>query len=171
MMKTSDKLIYDEKVSSKRTEALFLALMVIFCLFCIWRVSAVSLDILAVVFFGLSVLFLFYAVNFRTLMIRLTHESLKLTFGIFTWTIPLDNIEACQLDDNLPALMEYGGAGIHFMLIRKRYRASFNFLEHSRVVIGLKRKVGPVRDISFTTCQPNELIRLIQGAISARKAA
>ncbi len=170
-MKTSDKLIYEEKVTSKRTEALFLALMAIFSLLCIWRVSAVSMDILAVVFFGLSVLFLFYSVNFKTLMIRLTNESLQLTFGIFTWTVLPDNIETCQLDDNLPALMEYGGAGIHFMLIRKRYRASFNFLEHSRVVIGLKRKVGLVRDISFTTCQPDELIQLIQGAISARKAA
>jgi hypothetical protein len=170
-MKSSDKLIYYEKVTSKRTETLFLALVVIFSLFCIWRVIAVSMDILAVVFFGLSVLFIFYSVNFRTLIIRLTDESLRLTFGIFTWTVPLDNIETCQLDDNLPALMEYGGAGIHFMLIRKRYRASFNFLEHSRVVIGLKRKVGPVRDISFTTCQPIELIQRIQGAISARKVA
>lgn len=170
-MKTSDDLIYDEKVSSKRTETLFLGLMVIFGLLCIWRVSAVGMDILAVVFFGLAVLFLFYAVNFRTLMIHLTDEALKLTFGIFTWAVPLDNIETCQLDENLPALMEYGGAGIHFMLIRKRYRASFNFLEHSRVVIGLKRKVGPVRDISFTTCQPNEVIQRIQGAISARKVA
>jgi hypothetical protein len=66
--------------------------------------------------------------------------------------------------------MRLGGAGIHFMLINKRYRASFNFLEHSRVVIALKRKVGPVRDISFSTRQPDEVLRLIQGAISAKAA-
>jgi hypothetical protein len=65
--------------------------------------------------------------------------------------------------------MKYGGAGIHFMFVHKRYRASFNFLEHPRVVIGLKRKAGLVKDISFSTCQPNELIRLVQGSISVER--
>jgi hypothetical protein len=65
--------------------------------------------------------------------------------------------------------MKYGGAGIHFMFIHQRYRASLNFLEHSRVVIELKRKAGPVRDISFSTCRPNELIQRIQRTIAANK--
>ena len=43
--------------------------------------------------------------------------------------------------------------------------------QHSRVVIGLKRKAGLVRDISISTCQPDELIQLIQGAISVNKTA
>ena len=170
-MKTNDNLIYNEKVSSKWTEVLFLALTILFSLLLIWRVISSNLDVLAVVFFCLFALFLFYSVNYRTLIVRITDESLKLIFGIFTWTVPFENIEQCQLDDDLPLLMKYGGAGIHFMLIRKRYRASFNFLEHSRVVIRLKRKAGLVKDISFSTCQPNELIQLIQGAISADKAA
>jgi len=55
----------------------------------------------------------------------------------------LDNVEGCCLDD-IPMLMRMGGAGIHFMLIRKRYRASFNFLEHPRVVIAFKKKEGLV---------------------------
>jgi hypothetical protein len=67
--------------------------------------------------------------------------------------------------------MKYGGAGIHFMLIHKRYRVSFNFLEHPRVVIALKRKAGWVRDVSFSTCQPNELIQLIQGAMLTHRTA
>ena len=169
-MKTNDNLIYNEKVSSKWTAVLFLALTILFSLLLIWRVVSSNLDFLAVVFFCLFALFLFYSVNYRTLIVRITEESLKLIFGIFTWTVPFENIEQCQLDDDLPLLKKYGGAGIHFMLIRKRYRASFNFLEHSRVVIRLKRKAGLIRDISFSTCQPNELIQLIQGAISADKA-
>jgi len=64
-----------------------------------------------------------------------------------------------------------GGAGIHFMMIRKRYRASFNFLEYPRVVIALKRKVGPVQDISFSTRRPDDVLRLIREAVSAKKAA
>lgn len=166
----TDDLIYNERVSSNRTEALFLALTILFFLLLIWRVNAGSLDILAAVFFFLFIFFFFYSVNYRTLIIRLTSKSLKLTFGIFTWSVPLDNVEACCLDD-IPMLMRMGGAGIHFMSIRKRYRASFNFLEHPRVVIAFKRKVGLVRDISFSTRRPDDVLRLIQEAVSVKRAA
>jgi hypothetical protein len=67
--------------------------------------------------------------------------------------------------------MRMGGAGIHFMSIRKRYRASFNFLEHPRVVIAFKRKAGLVRDISFSTRHPDDVLRRIQEAASATGAA
>jgi hypothetical protein len=82
----------------------------------------------------------------------------------------LHNVEGCRLDD-LPVLMRYGGAGIHFMFIRRRYRASFNFLEHPRVVISLKRRAGPVRDVSFSTRRPDEVIRLVEAAVSTSSAA
>lgn len=93
-------------------------------------------DLLASVLLFFSCFFLFYSVNYRILVIRLTSKSLKLSFGIFRYAIPLDKVHECQLDDDLSLLMKYGGAGIHFMCIRNRYRVSFNFPEHSRVVIG-----------------------------------
>jgi len=161
----TDDLIYNERVSSNKTEILFLALTTLFFLLLAWRVNAGNADLLAAVFFCLFGLFLFYSVNYRTLIIRLTPESLKLTFGIFTWIVPLDNVEECRLDE-LPILMRMGGAGIHFMSIRKRYRASFNFLEHPRVVVAFKRKRGPVCDISFSTRRPDDVLRLIQEAVS-----
>lgn len=166
----TDDLIYNERVSSNRTEALFLALTLLFCLLLIWRVNAGIVDLLAAAFFCLFGLFLFYSVNYRTLNIRLTPESLEFTFGIFTWIVPLDNIEECRLDE-LPILMRMGGAGIHFMSIWKRYRASFNFLEHPRVVVAFKKKRGPVCDISFSTRRPDDILRLIQEAVSANSTA
>jgi Ca2+/Na+ antiporter len=166
----TDDIIYEERVSSNRTEALFLGLTAIFLFLMIWRVNVGGLDFLTVLFFCFFSIFLFYSLNYRNLIIRLTHEYLRLTFGLFTWTVPLDNIEACCLDD-VPIFMRMGGAGIHFMIIRKRYRASFNFLEYPRVVIAFKRKVGPVRDISFSTQQPNDILRLIQQEISAKRVA
>jgi len=169
-MITNDDLKYDERVTSNKTEALFIALTLLFFLLLIWRVNAGRLNLLAVVLFCLFGLFLFYSVNYRTLIIRLTSEFLKLRFGIFTWTVPLDNVEECRLDD-IPVLMRMGGAGIHFMSIRKRYRASFNFLEHPRVVIALKRKTGPVRDISFSTRRPDDVVRLVRDAVSVKSAA
>jgi hypothetical protein len=166
----TNNLIYTESISSNKTEALFLVLMMLSLLLLIWRVTSDGLDILAVAFICLFIIFLFYLLNYRTLLIHLTPDSLKLTFGIFTWTIPVDNIQECSLDE-LPAIMKYGGAGIHFMFIRKRYRASFNFLEYPSIVIAFKRKVGPVWDISFSTRKPDDILRFIQQAISAKRAA
>lgn len=165
----ADDLVYEERVSSKATEALFLALAALFVLLLIWRLSAVRLDALAVVFVCLSVFFLFYAVNYQTLVIRLTPERLALRFGLFTWKVPLDNVEACRLDD-IPTLVRLGDPGIHFMGVRERYRASFNLLEHPRVVIAFKSKVRPVQDLSFSTRHPKEILRRLQEARSAHRS-
>ena len=167
----SDSILYSEKVTSKKTAYLFIALTLLFCILLTWRVMASGLDFLAGLFLFLSCLFLFYVFNYRNLVIRLTAESLRLSFGIFSWAIPLDNIGECQLDDDLPVLMKYGGAGIHFMMVKGRYRASFNFLEHPRVVIGLINKAGWVRDVSFSTCYPDEVIQRVQAAISTNQPA
>ena len=156
----AEQLIYSERVSSKWTEALFVALMLFFFGLFAWRLDSGRVGLLAVVFLGLGLVFAFYTLNYRTLVISLTPSAFRLTFGIFAWRVPLDNIAGCSRDE-IPGLVRYGGAGIHFMVFRKRYRVSFNFLEHPRLVIALKRKVGLVRDVSFTTRQPEELIRLL----------
>jgi membrane protein YdbS with pleckstrin-like domain len=171
MRKSGDQtnaLIFTERVSSNKTEALFLALTVLFLLLLIWRFSTVGLDWLAAVFLFFILVFIFYSLNYRTLVIRLTPDALRLTFGIITWTVPMENIQECSLDE-LPAVMKYGGAGIHFMTIRRRYRASFNFLEYPRVVIAFRRKVGLVWDISFSTNHPDEVIGCIRKAISINR--
>jgi hypothetical protein len=164
----TDGLLYHERVSSNRTTALFLALTILFLLLFAWRVSDGRPDALGWVFLCFSSFFLFYTVNYRTLVIRLTPQSLKLTFGIFTWRVPLDNVAECRLDE-LPLFVRTAGAGIHFINVRKRYRASFNFLEYPRVVIAFKRKVGPVRDISFSTRRPDDVLWLVQEAVAANR--
>jgi hypothetical protein len=93
--------------------ALCMALTTLFFTLFAWHMTIGDPGILGIVSFCLFGVFLFYSVNYRTLRIRITAESLKLTFGIFTWTVPLDNIGECRLDD-LPALMKYGGAGVSF---------------------------------------------------------
>lgn len=161
-------IYYREKLSSFKTEVLFLALMLLFCLSSAWRVITAGMDALAVLFTFLAILFLFYSLNFRTLEILIVPEFLKLTFGIFKWKVPVEYIADCRLDE-LPVMMKYGGAGIHFMLIRKRYRVSFNFLEYPRVVVALRQKAGPVCDISFSTRQPEQVLQLLQGILVAAK--
>ncbi len=165
-MTTDEGIKYFEKISSRKTEWLFVSLTILFFLLFVWRMNVSGWNGLTVVILVFACFFLFYSVNYRTLIISITDETLKLTFGVFTWTVPFDNIESCSLDE-IPAMMKNGGAGIHFMFVRKRYRASFNFLEHPRVLIAFKNKVGPVRDISFSTSRPDDVLRFLQEAISA----
>jgi Ca2+/Na+ antiporter len=157
----AEEIIYTEKLQSNKTEALFAGLTVVFFLVFMWRMSLGSLDVLGAVFLAFFVMFLFYSLNYRTLVIQISVTALRIKFGILSWRVPLENIEGCRLDE-LPTLMRQGGAGIHFMLIRNRYRASLNFLEYPRVVVALKKKIGPVRDISFSTRQPEEIIQVIK---------
>jgi hypothetical protein len=161
---TATDPVFQETLSSKRTEALFVALTALFLLLYAWRIRASGAGFLSAVFLFFCVFFLFYAINYRTLRIHLTPERFKLKFGIFTWTVPLENIESCTRDD-LP-LTRIGGAGIHFTSIRRRYRVMFNFLEYPRLVLALKKKQGPVRDVVFSTRRPEEFERLINEAVA-----
>src|SRR4030067_1012978 len=85
---------YLERVSSNRTEALFVVLTLLSLFLFAWRSKGDGLDSWSVVFFCLFVFFLFYSLNFRTLRLRLTAEDLQLKFGLFVWTIPLRNKRA-----------------------------------------------------------------------------
>lgn len=161
--------IYFEKISSTRTEALFVFLTILFFLASAWFARIALFSGWSILFFCLFAFFLFYALNYRTLIIRLDQQTLWLQFGIFTWTIPVHNMEDC-FPDTTP-LTRIGGAGIHFTPLHGRYRAMFNFLEYPRVVIALKVKQGLVRDVAFSTHQPEEVIRLIKGQAKIQHAA
>jgi hypothetical protein len=159
-----ENLLYEERLTSGRTQALFLGLAALCGGLSACRARAGRRGRRAAVALGVGAAFFgFYALNYRTLGIQLTPSTLKLTFGLFCWRVPLDNVASCGLDD-LPPLLRYGGAGLHFMFVRQRYRASFNFLEYPRLVIALCRPIGPVRDISFSTRQPEGWCRLIAAA-------
>lgn len=156
---------YYERVSSRRTEALFLVLTLLFAALAwrrarIRRARGASRDRLTNTFAGLSIFFLFYTLNYRTLIISLYPDKITLRFGLFSWQIAMDNIDHCSLDDT--SLWRIGGAGIHFSLIKGRYRAMFNFLEYPRVVVTLKQKRGPVWDIAFSTPRPYQVLEYIK---------
>ncbi len=141
-----------------------MGLTLLFLALTFWRVNSSGTDCLAGVLSFFMALFLFYTLNYRILIVRFTREELELRFGVFRWTVPAENVDSCQPDE-LPALKRFGGAGIHFMVVRGKYRVSFNFLEHARVAVTLKKKNGPVSEISFSTRRPDDVIRAIQAAI------
>jgi hypothetical protein len=159
-----DKEIYKEELSSPRTEALFVTITGVFLFLSVWNWLRADHNIWTVLSLIFFVFFLFYSLNYRTLIINLSPETLQLTFGIFTWRIAVANVESCYLDT--PSIGSIGGAGIHFTWIKGKYRAFFNFLEHPRVVVTLKKKKGPVQEIAFSTRHPEQVMQIIQSGLS-----
>lgn len=146
---------YNEKLSSAKTEALFIVLTLVFLVLFVWRWPSLGWNGWTIAFLCLFIFFLFYSLNYRRLKIQLTADTLQLTFGIFTWKIAISNIKNCYLDEN--TIWRFGGAGIHFMFVKGKYWAFFNFLEYPRVVVTLKKKKGLVQEIAFTTRQPEQI--------------
>lgn len=154
--------MYSEELSSVKTQALFVLLTLVF-----FSLFGLSLSInhwggWTVTFLCISLFFFSYILNYRTLKISIKPDSLKLTFGIIIWTIPINNIEDCYRDED--TFRRFGGAGIHFMFVNRKYRAFFNFLEYPRVVILLKEKKGRVQEIAFTTKHPEQVMDLLKNS-------
>jgi hypothetical protein len=151
---------YEERLSSLRTEALFIALTLLPLAVFAFRFPSAGMDGWSIFLLAVVAMFLFYSLNYRVLVIRVGPNALRLRFGLFEWTIALQNIESCTLDR--VSVWRVGGAGIHFTSIGRRYRALFNFLEYPRLVVGLKEKKGPVRDVVFSTRNPAQVMALLQ---------
>lgn len=157
-------LLYEERLRSPRMTALFALLTALFGALAAWRALAGGMDGWGVLCVILAAIFLVYVLNYRELRIGITRQALTLTFGIFRWRIPQANIAACALDDALKPLERYGGAGIHFMFVNGRYRASFNFLEGPRLALRLKQKAGMVAEVSFSTRHPQRIMEVLGAA-------
>jgi hypothetical protein len=156
----TSQTLYDERLSSVRTEALFIVLTPVPLAVFARRVQSAGIDGWSVFLLAVTAMFLFYSVNYGTRVTRVGADVLRLRFGLFEWKLAVQNIKFC-LPDTV-SLWPIGGAGIHFTFIDRRYRAMFNFLEYPRLVVGLKMKKGPVRDVVFSTRRPAELMALLQ---------
>lgn len=158
--------IYSEKLQSSLTTFLFVDLALIFLVLFGWRVTTVGWKFTPGLFLFLGVFFLFYVFNYRILRIQISEEALILRFGLVRWKTELGNIQDCALDDP-PLWIKYGGAGVHFAMVQGLYRAFFNFLEGPRILVTFKEKQGPVQALSFSTRQPDQILEVLRGRISA----
>lgn len=147
---------YYEELSSSKTSLLFLGLMILFLGIFAWRVRVVGFHTGPIICLCIAFLFGFYVLNYRILKITISDEMLELKFGLVRWRILLSNIAAYGLDDS-PWIIKYGGAGVHFAFVKGKYRAFFNFLEYSRVLISFHQKQGPVRELVFSTRKPDQV--------------
>ena len=154
-------LIYSEKLTSIGTSLFFAFLSFLFFLLFAWLYSIVGWRFFTGLCLGLGIFFFLYVINYRDLIIRITDEKLILRFGIVPWKSELKNIMAAEIDDS-PAIIRYGGAGVHFAFVGAKYRAYFNFLEYPRVAVHYKEKQGLVRSLVFSTKFPDEIIRILE---------
>ena len=72
---------YEESVSSYRTQALFWTLTAAFFLLFVMRTVATGWNVLALAMLLASVFFLFYSLNYRSLVIRLVRREWKTMEG------------------------------------------------------------------------------------------
>lgn len=155
-----EQVLFSERLRSTRTTALFALLSLLFA----WLAAILYSDGRFSAFFVVCVLlvpvFLFYVINYRVLRISLTHSNLQLCFGLVRWRVPLENIAGAYIDQ-LPVVAYFGGAGVHFMLVRKTYRVSFNFLEYPRLTLRLRQARGAVSEVSFSTRQPEKMLAVL----------
>ena len=157
--------LYTEQIKSSGTSLLFLFLSILFFTLFGWRISVVGFRFFPGLFAFLGLFFFLYVLNYRTLEITINSTHLKLKFGLISWKTRLDNIQEIRLDDS-PAVIKYGGAGVHFAFVKGIYRVFFNFLEYSRVLVSFKEKRGLVQQLVFTTRQPDQVLALIRTRIS-----
>lgn len=152
--------MYHERLSSPRTQTLFVVLSLLFLSGFAWLARAGSPGWVAWALLGLGLVFGFYVLNYHTLHIDIDEQRLLLRFGLFRCRVPLNNIEAVEMDP--VSLWRIGGAGIHFTWISGRYRVMFNFLQYERLLIHLKRRQWPVVDVAFSSAQPGQIQALVE---------
>lgn len=153
--------LYAEKLQSNLTTGLFAFLALVFLALSGWRAAGAGWSFTPVLFLFLGLIFLFYTFNYRTLRIEIYPEALTLKFGLVRWRLELANIRDCELDDP-PLWIKYGGAGVHFAMVKGMYIAFFNFLDGPRVRATLRRKQGLVQALSFSTRQPDLVLDLLR---------
>jgi len=109
-------------------------------------------------FLFMFLLFLGVTINFSRLSIRITHLSVKVSYGIFRYIIPWENIKNCYLDE--ASTINYGGWGIRIGKVQGRWRLVYNVIGAPRVVLSLKK--GKFKEFVFSTEKPEEVMNIIR---------
>ena len=90
--------------------------------------------------------------NFNKLAIKVTTQSLTVSFGVFKRVIPWDNINSCYLDD-ASAIGSYGGWGIRMAKVKGKWRLVYNIIGYPAVVLELEE--GRFKEFVFSTRNPD----------------
>lgn len=157
-------ILYREKLSSKYITSIFLffASILLFCM--IYQVLIGPLGnnpapnwLLAIIF----LFFIFLALNFLILVVKITSEFLIVGYGIFKHKINWKDVENVYRDK--ASVVKYGGWGIRFGKVEGIWRLVYNIPESDRIVLKLKK--GNFREFVFSTKNSENVLKLIKEQI------
>ncbi|MFQ5909007.1 MAG: hypothetical protein ACE5JE_09340 [Thermoplasmata archaeon] len=111
-----------------------------------------------VLYLGVAAVFLFLAVSFSRLIIRMTLDSLQIGYGMFRWRIRWGEIEGVELDE-LSALRE-GGVGVRVLKVKGKWRIVYSVVGGPRIVLSVRS--GRFREVVFSTKNPEEVTALVR---------
>ncbi len=105
--------------------------------------------------------------NLRRLTVELGENEIAVGFGIIRHAVPWERVEKVRRAGRSPG--PYGGAGWRVRRLPGGWIMAFADLRSPRVVLELRG--GRLRELVFSTRNPAEVIRLIQGRLAERGEA
>jgi len=110
------------------------------------------------VYLVIGIVMLFITINFSILAIRITTVDLTVSYGVFSYRIPLTKIINCYRDES--SVLGYGGFGIRIGSAGGNTRLVYNTPGDPRVVVKLRE--GRFQEYVFSTRNPDLVIELIR---------
>ena len=116
-----------------------------------YTVSAIILTLIALV-----------SINFITLRIRITAQTLTVSYGVFRDIVPLTTITGAY-PDTVRSILPCGGWGIRFGRYAGQWRKVYNAIGYQNVVVRLTGR--RITELAFATREPEKVLFLINREI------
>ncbi|MCS7116214.1 MAG: hypothetical protein RMJ31_03000 [Nitrososphaerota archaeon] len=154
-----NSIIYEERIISKWM-IIILTVPIVLLLFVFYQLYREGVEIQQ--FFGYFLLIILIllglVMNFSTLIVRFTTQSISVGYGILKYNIEWKDIEDCYLDKT--PTIKYGGWGIRIGKVEGRWRLVFNVIGSPRIVLSLKR--GRFKEFVFSTNDPQKVMGMVK---------
>lgn len=160
--------VYEEKIFSKWITGILTIVTIVFLIVLVHQILVGQIGVhptLNWFFLLIFLLFLGLTINFSMLGIKITTQSIFVSYGIFKHAVLLENAEDCYLDE--ASSMRYGGWGIRLGRVNGKWRLVYNVIGGPRIVLSLKK--GRFREFVFSTKNPEELMRVVKQRIGRIK--
>lgn len=160
-----EEYLYEERIIAKWLLLIFVALTSFMLFFLLYQmfIGPFGGDPAPNWFYLLMFLvFLVLLVNFYGISIKMTHQHILVSYGLFKKVYQFDNIEAIRVDDT--SVIKYGGAGIRIAKVKGKRTLVFNVIGGPRVVLTLNE--GKFHEFVFSTRNPDIIIETIKNQAS-----
>jgi len=110
----------------------------------------------------MAVILLGVTINFSRMKIKINNKGIMIRSGVIKNLIPWKDVKDCSVDEGSP--LKYGGWGQRFWRVKGNFRIIYNAAAGKRIAISLNS--GIVREIVFSTRNPEKVMRIIKTHIS-----